>query len=472
MTLVIAAIETGHIWMVSDTAITDPKLSLRDRRNLPKVEASVDRRALIGFAGNDADNAAIICARARAEPGGPDGLNFLVDGSRSNSNVEFSYAYYQDNEPCLFRVSNGMSQRMTTFHLGSTPAFEIFQRIRHGELDPYAPKALKTFMTGAKGDATVPEGLSAAIRSMIDLFAARTERDVGGWAVPYLLNPDGAHFCSYGYGVSDPIFDRLVPGSIVPHGTPQEGGANLSVTELSEQDGQVVYWLQQPGGLVLLRSPDGSYHEHSYVGLPTEFKQNVQSALGRSPELWIGDQPAGPIQSLTVIRGADGRTEFVVGNHGNALSFAVHNLATPFHSKASVSFTQPEMSNMARSELDKKIKAELSAEKRSIILTTLTEDSAQVELSSAGLGLLIQRLAFVRAQMNDPVPNTLDAGVQTLVALDPIWRTERPPHPGLEGILVTLRHNGFGWLGFLLPDHEARSMGTWLVDNTKEKKDA
>ena len=72
-------------------------------------------------------------------------------------------------------------------------------------------------MCGAK-DVAVPQGLSRAITSMIDLFATRGESDVGGWAVAYVLTPEGAKFCSYSYSVSDPVFDHLAPGSLIAHG--------------------------------------------------------------------------------------------------------------------------------------------------------------------------------------------------------------------------------------------------------------
>jgi hypothetical protein len=58
MSLVVAAVDGNIAWMVSDTAISGGDIPLRERRYLPKVELSDDRRALIGFAGNDAYNAA------------------------------------------------------------------------------------------------------------------------------------------------------------------------------------------------------------------------------------------------------------------------------------------------------------------------------------------------------------------------------------------------------------------------------
>jgi hypothetical protein len=466
MTLVVATAETTCIWMVSDTAISDPRVSLRERHYQPKVESSTDQRVLIGFAGNDAENGARLTAIARTYPAGRCGLDVLVQGSGAHPNVEFAYAFFDNGIPLLFRVSQGASEQLTTFHLGSTPAFDTFQRIRHGELEPYAPKALKTFIAAAKGETSVPDGLSTAIRSMIDLFAATSEQGVGGWAVPYILTSEGGYFCTYAYGVSDPIFNTLLPGSVVPHGTSQEGGANLSVTELPDKNGIVAYWLQLPGGMVLRRLEDGSYEQRLLRGSPTEFKKLVQAVIGQTPDLWIGDQPAGPIRSLNIMRGADGTTNMVMADHGDALTFAVHNVATPFHSKATMQLGQTKMGNERHSDRGSRLSAEMSADKRSVVLSASDGPSAQITLDAQEIDVLILQLGSIRAQMLDPLPTALVSGTQTLVALDPIWRTERSPHPGLEGILMTLRHNGLGWLGFLLPDHEARSMGGWLVENT------
>jgi hypothetical protein len=145
MTLVVAKAEATCVWMISDTAITDPAVPLRQRRYLPKVQASHDRRALIAFAGNDAENAARIAALAGIEPAGPHGLDALISGSSSYPNTEFAYALFRGGKTCLYRIRGGASKELTTFHLGSTPAFDTFQRIRHGKMEPYAPKALKTF---------------------------------------------------------------------------------------------------------------------------------------------------------------------------------------------------------------------------------------------------------------------------------------------------------------------------------------
>jgi hypothetical protein len=147
--------------MVSDAAISgDPKIPLRLRCYLPKVEVSHDRAALVGFAGDNAHGAARLTRQACAEAAGDLGLSILIRGSRDEANVEFAYAFLDPSGPWLFRVVHGAAEPRIVVNLGSKSALGTFQRIRHGELDPYAPKALKTFMCHAE-EQTVPAGLRA-----------------------------------------------------------------------------------------------------------------------------------------------------------------------------------------------------------------------------------------------------------------------------------------------------------------------
>jgi hypothetical protein len=232
MSLVVAGITNCTVWMLSDTAITGPKIEQRERQYLPKIEPS--DTSLVAFAGDEHNGSRLIRQVAAANERGR-AIQILVDGSRGIG-VEFGYAHFDANEPRLLRIADGNVQSVPTLFLGSKDAFETFQRIRHGDMSPYAPLALKTFMCGARE--MVPEPLSSAIVAMTDVFVSRPERD--GWAVSYFLSTDGPHFVSYCYSVSDPLFDRLAPGSLIPHGTQEEGGSNLSVTELGNGEGMVV----------------------------------------------------------------------------------------------------------------------------------------------------------------------------------------------------------------------------------------
>jgi hypothetical protein len=240
MTLLLAGIEDSEIWMVSDAAVTGGNIDLRQRQYLPKIEVCQHGTALAGFSGDVEIGAHLIRSAAFAK-NHEDAIKFLTDGSRGTS-IDFAYGFFESKQPNLLRISEGHSEKLNTFHLGSDDAFEVFQRIRLGEINPYAPLALNTFIFGAPTESP-SERLSEAIRCMLDLFVSREEHDVGGWAVPYLLNSDRAYFCQYCYSVSDPLFDKIAPGSIIPHGTQELGGSTLSVTSFDDQDGMVVYWL-------------------------------------------------------------------------------------------------------------------------------------------------------------------------------------------------------------------------------------
>jgi hypothetical protein len=95
-----------------------------------------------------------------------------------------------------------------------------------------------------------------------------------------------------------------------------------------------VYWLQQPGGSIFTRTAGG--YEVAIEGPPSLFKERASIALGQSIEIMFNDQPAGPLESLTVMADENGRPSMVLAKHGNAISFSVLNVGTAFRSRASV----------------------------------------------------------------------------------------------------------------------------------------
>src|SRR6478609_7213211 len=111
-----------------------------------------------------------------------------------------------------------------------------------------APLALSTLMVGAGGATQPSSALSDAIRIFFQLFASRNERDVGGWAVPWMLTKEGGFFCGYCLSVTDLIANQLPRGAIIPFGSAEGGGFTLSVTELRDCSGYAIYNLQKPGG--------------------------------------------------------------------------------------------------------------------------------------------------------------------------------------------------------------------------------
>ncbi len=460
MTLVLASIEGSEIWMVADTAVTGTPFDLRTREYCLKIEISKNRKALIGFAG-DVHTGANAVGVATLEVSHNSAIQILASASK-NSDVEFSYAYFSACEPRLVHITGGKTENVSTLHLGNHDAFEDFQRIRHGEFDPYAPLALKTFMVGAKFRFQ-SKYIGSAIRCMIDLFAWRSSHDVGGWASPYILTTNGVYFCDYCYAVSDPIFDQIVPGSMVPHGTAAEGGSSLSVTELGEQEGEIVYWRQMPGGTIYQRAAQG-YLVHRLDGGPEEFKQQALDRIGKPISIWIGEQHAGAITKTSILRDRQtGSINLVINQHENGLTFSAHNLQTPFQSKAEIHM------GPTISPLDFPAEIKVSEDRKSVSLSLLAgaDSVGTLDLNASILDKLIRDLSNARADLLEQVPvDGPITGQEMSVQVDPAWRTEQSPHSNIPGIYLRLRHIGYGWLGFILPHHEAASLGKWLTENS------
>jgi hypothetical protein len=199
-----------------------------------------------------------------------------------------------------------------------------------------------------------------------------------------------------------------------------------------------VYWLQLPGGTVILRTPTG-YEQHAFRGRPSAFRAAVRAALSRDVELFIGDQPLGLPRKLTVMRGQDGNLDVTIADHGNGLTFAVHNMATPFRSKVEKAFG---------AERAHSLPAKLSLTKLSESTVELAVGGEAITLDAQGLDALLSKGAEMRAEVRPEVPYELEKA--TIVAqIDPAWRTYPCLHPGLAGLTLNLRHSGYGWLGFV-----------------------
>lgn len=472
MTLLVACVEGPLVWMVADTVITDPAAGPRARaRFCPKIEP-VGAKGLVGFAGNDAHNAARIARDVAGLQPGPVVLASLLAGHRAYPAADFAHAYLDEaGRPRLFRVADGRAEELTTFHLGSHEAFSAFQSIRNSVDIDHAPDAIHLLLDGFRNEKDAPHQLHVAIKSMITLFASRAERDVGGWPVPYLLGPWGVELCSYAYSVTDPILGRLPPGSTIPHGTAEAGGFGLSVAELRERDGMVVYWQQRPGGLVLVRS-EGGYDEHAFAGAPSIFKENVRAALGRDVDLWFGDLPLGPPVALRYLRDEKGRPRIAVAEDATgALSMAwVQNTTDPFQIREG-SPTVRHGGERNDNDVDSpQFHAELteSGAAAALEMRLPGEPPRRVTLDAAGLDHLLGALASLRARMSPEVSLEIAPGTPLAAVVDPAWRTRAAAHPAIPGPLLALRHPGFGWVPFVLPYGEAASLGRWLSEHAAE----
>src|SRR5919205_228849 len=85
---------------------------------------------------------------------------------------------------------------------------------------------------------------------------------------------------------------------------------------------------------------------------------------------------------------------------------------------------------------------------------TLDAGERSVSLTAAELDLLLERLARLRSQMNEKVPEEPPA-IQGVVFNPPyVVRTDNQS----KASLLRIRHSGFGWLNFEIPSHEILNM--------------
>jgi hypothetical protein len=85
---------------------------------------------------------------------------------------------------------------------------------------------------------------------------------------------------------------------------------------------------------------------------------------------------------------------------------------------------------------------------------SLGDEDGAISLSAAELDQLLERLARVRSQMTEKIPQEPPA-VQGVVA-NPAYmvRTDNQT----KASLLRIRHSGFGWLNFEIPSHEIINM--------------
>lgn len=268
MTLIVAEIEQNVIWMVGDTAVSRNANGTRCRENIPKIHAGLHFPALIAFAG-DLEDGKKYSAEASKMDNPQKAMNLLQKIS-NNGHVHFAYAFFDKTQPKLFKIECGECVESPVLYLGSHEAFCHFQSIRNKNNSEAAPDSLKMFMHSREGLSS--DRLATAILSMMDLFATRTERDVGGWAIPYIINTEKLWICQYCYSVSDPVFKTFVSGSLIEHGTPESGGFTLSCTAITGNEGIVFYILQKRAGYVFIKKPNGYWEKEFLEGSPSEFK--------------------------------------------------------------------------------------------------------------------------------------------------------------------------------------------------------
>jgi hypothetical protein len=320
MTLVVAGVHEGKVWIVGDMAVSGVGVGTRQRECLLKVIPGTDERSITAFAGGAEHGAAAAFAASKLESGNT-ALEYLTTRSRQTS-ADFLYAHFDGTEPCLHIISSGRRHVRHAAHIGI--AFDKFQRLRHSEEREISPGRISTFVCGTQGAAPFVDPAGVAVRTMMSVIARQTDKQIGGWPTGYVVGPEGLGCLSYLYALTDADAVDQRPGEALRDGSAQEGGYSLSVTGLPGHEGLVIYMLQQPGGLLFLREEE-RYEVHRLTGEPPEFTSQALERFGVDVSLWVGGPPPdGEPDSVEVMPGGDGSPAIALASYGG--SFTIHPL--------------------------------------------------------------------------------------------------------------------------------------------------
>ena len=91
--------------------------------------------------------------------------------------------------------------------------------------------------------------------------------------------------------------------------------------------------------------------------------------------------------------------------------------------------------------------------------------AAPVRLDSRSADALLAGIGRQRAQMAEQHPLQLTTSVTANAVPDPYWMVSRSSLT--EGVCLSVRHPGFGWLQFELTTHEATRLARNLVTLVK-----
>ena len=72
----------------------------------------------------------------------------------------------------------------------------------------------------------------------------------------------------------------------------------------------------------------------------------------------------------------------------------------------------------------------------------------EVLLDGNGIEIFIERLSFNRAAMKPKVAEEASKRRRYLIEVNPSWHAD--PHPTQDGLVLLLRHTGYGWTGFFI----------------------
>ena len=453
--------------MVADTAISNPLSGTRERAYRLKVEPGQEN-SLLGYADN-ADRGASTIRQAASLPSGQDVLELLTAVHQTHRDVDFAYAFFEEGKAVLYKIADGIAQKVPALYLGDSAAHESFQKIRHSEEIDHAPDAMHLFMAWVPKETPdepdppfeIPTMLTDSIVAMQTLFVRSSDRGVGGVAVPFVLSERGPVVLNYVYTVTDPVTRELPYGSVVPHGTAERGGYGVTVSQLNERDGIFIYWLQRPGGTVCIRRADRDV-VHDFEGGPDDFVQAVKRELGRDVSLFFGASAPSKPHSLRLMFDENGTPCMAVASSDT--DFTISWLHMSEDSFRTAPATLPVGMGTESAEPPAGLQGTVIDEGKTLSLRVQSSDgkSAEIPLAATDVDQLVRHLAQLRATMADKVPLAPDRGVYP-VSLDPAWRTNPNVHPAFPGVCLMLRDEGLGWQTYLLPPNEVSGLGEYLI---------
>jgi hypothetical protein len=109
----------------------------------------------------------------------------------------------------------------------------------------------------------------------------------------------------------------------------------------------------------------------------------------------------------------------------------------------------------------------LSDDLKKVTVSFPTSPPCQIELDAASLDTMLQGLAGLRAAMAEQIPHDFALGQKVHAVPDPQWLTE--PELMHGDTLFHVRHPAFGWLSFLFPKPEARSISQLFAKQAEQQ---
>lgn len=100
------------------------------------------------------------------------------------------------------------------------------------------------------------------------------------------------------------------------------------------------------------------------------------------------------------------------------------------------------------------------------------EPLAHMIFDGAFLEREIRDLARFRTNLIEPVADEMKPDQELEIQRDPKWQIPDKHSGPKDQVLMALRHEGFGWTGFMMDAEQARELGQALIDQAdrSEKK--